>query len=187
VGFERGRGDPALEHAFVSSAKELVGRGAVALTTNCGFAIRHQRAIAQAVSVPVATSALLIVPLVATLTSGTLGLVTFDTRPLTGDLLRMAGIDAHDASVVVAGLEGTRSWEIMSQPDAPITVAQLEEDLLVVVESLQRRHGGVSALVFECAGFPVASKRVRQATGLPVYDVTNLANLLMSGVWRGSA
>ena len=179
-------GDATLEHAFVSSAKELVRQGAVALTTNCGFAIRHQRAIVNAVPVPVATSTLLIVPMVAAMTSGTIGLITFDARPLSRDLLRMAGI-ADDAPVVIAGLEATPSWEIMSRPDAPITPRQIEDDLLITIESLRRRVPDLSVLVFECAGFPVASERVRQVTGLPVYDVTSMVNLLMSGVWCGSA
>lgn len=179
-------GDSQVGHAFVSSAKELVRQGAVALTTNCGFAIRHQRAIANAVPVPVATSTLLLVPMVAAMTSGTIGLITFDARPLSRDVLQMAGI-ADDAPVAIAGLEATPSWEIMSRPDAPITSRQIEDDVLIAVESLRQRVPDLSALVFECAGFPVASERVRQVTGLPVYDVTSMANLLMSGVWCGSA
>jgi hypothetical protein len=176
-------GDPKLEHAFVSAAQELVRQRAVALTTNCGFAVRHQRAIAAAVSVPVATSALLMVPLVAALTSGKIGLITFDARPLTSGVLRMAGI-ADDAPVVIAGLESTPTWEIMSRPDAPITLGQMQDDLLAVIESLRRRIPSVTALLFECAGFPAASESVRKATRLPVYDVTSMANLLMSGVWQ---
>lgn len=179
-------GDPKVEPAFVSAAQELVRQGAVALTTNCGFAIRHQQAIAQAVPVPVATSTLLVVPLVAAMTSGKIGLITFDARPLTAGVLRMAGI-ADDAPVVIAGLEGTQTWEIMSRPDAPITPDQMEDDVLAVIESLRRRVPSVSVLVFECAGFPVVSAGIRRATRLPVYDVTTVANLLMSGVWQPSA
>jgi hypothetical protein len=176
-------GDPRVEPAFVATARSLVRHGAVALTTNCGFAIRHQRAIASAVSVPVATSALLLVPMVAATTSGTVGIVTFDARPLTQGVLRLAGV-AEDAPIAVVGLEGTDTWEIMSRPDAPITPAQIEDDLLVAIASLRKREPSLSALVLECAGFPVAAPKLREVTRLPVYDVTSLANLLMAGVWQ---
>lgn len=176
-------GDPQLEPAFVATARSLVRQGAVALTTNCGFAIRHQRAMASAVSVPVATSALLLVPMVAATSSGTIGIVTFDARPLTDDVLRLAGV-AEDERIAVVGLEGTATWEIMSRPDAPITPAQVEEDLLVAISSLRKRELSLSALVLECAGFPVAAPRLREVTALPVYDVTSLASLLMAGVWQ---
>jgi len=174
-------GDAGLEHNFIAAANELVRRGATAITTNCGFAIRYQRAMARALSVPVATSTLLIVPFVAAMTGGRVGLLTFDSRPLTADLLRLAGI-GDEMRVSIAGLEGTATYEIMSRPDAPITVAQVENDLLAAIERLRRDAHDVTALVFECAGFPVASARVRAETRLPVYDVTSMCELLMGGV-----
>jgi hypothetical protein len=174
-------GDASLEHNFIAAAKELVRRGAAAITTNCGFAVRYQRAMARALPVPVATSTLLIVPAVAAMTRGRVGLLTFDSGPLTPDLLRLAGI-GDDLCVSIAGLEGTTSYEIMSRPDAPITVAQIEDDLLAAIERLRGHDQDIAALVFECAGFPVASERVRRQTQLPVYDVTSMCKLLMSGV-----
>ena len=131
--------------------------------------------------VPVATSTLLIVPLVAAMTGGRVGLLTFYARPLTADLLRVAGI-GDDLRVSIVGLERTATYETMSRPDAPITVTQIEDDLLAAIERLRLEEHDVTALVFECAGFPVASGRVRDETQLPVYDVTSMCQLLMSGV-----
>src|SRR4051794_19347477 len=70
-------GDPAMEAAFVSAAKELVAEGAAAITTNCGFTLRYQRAMAEAVPVPVATSSLLLLPFLAATTRGCIGILTF--------------------------------------------------------------------------------------------------------------
>lgn len=36
------RGDPELESAYVTAAQRLVARGAVAISSDCGFSIRHQ-------------------------------------------------------------------------------------------------------------------------------------------------
>src|ERR1700759_5156446 len=56
---------------FLAAAAELVGLGAEAITTNCGFLSLFQRELAAHVGVPVATSSLLQVPLVqATLPPG---------------------------------------------------------------------------------------------------------------------
>lgn len=56
------RGDPALEPAYVAAARRLVERGAVAITSTCGFSIRHQAAVAASVNVPVIMSSLLLLP-----------------------------------------------------------------------------------------------------------------------------
>ncbi|MET4349513.1 hypothetical protein ABIC07_009042 [Bradyrhizobium sp. RT9a] len=53
------RGDPGLEPAYVAAARRLVERGAVAISSTCGFSIRHQQAVAASVDVPVAMSSLL--------------------------------------------------------------------------------------------------------------------------------
>lgn len=50
-------GDPALEPAYISAARRLVKRGAVATSSNCCFSIWHQAAVATSVNVPVACPA----------------------------------------------------------------------------------------------------------------------------------
>src|SRR5919201_2821438 len=57
-------GAAGLLEAFVAGARELEREGIGAITTNCGFLSTFQRELAAAVSVPVFTSSLLLVPLV---------------------------------------------------------------------------------------------------------------------------
>src|SRR5436190_14772187 len=57
--------DPTLLEPFVEGARELERGGVRAITTNCGFLAMFQRELAAAVSVPVFTSSLLLVPLVS--------------------------------------------------------------------------------------------------------------------------
>ena len=56
---------------FVAAAKELEALGADGITTNCGFLSLYQKELAAAVSVPVATSSLMQVPMIqSTLPAG---------------------------------------------------------------------------------------------------------------------
>ena len=59
------RPDDALLAAFVEAARERESEGVRAITTSCGFLALYQRELTAAVSVPVATSSLLQVPMIA--------------------------------------------------------------------------------------------------------------------------
>ncbi|MEY9981535.1 hypothetical protein ABH995_000872 [Bradyrhizobium yuanmingense] len=56
---------------------------------------------------------------------------------------------------------------------------QLAPDVLAAVEVLRGKHNDITALLFECAGFPVVTSEVREKTG-GCPSVTN-ARVLMSG------
>jgi hypothetical protein len=56
------RGDPALLAPLLEAARELVARGAAAVSTTCGFFILFQAELAAALPVPVALSSLLQLP-----------------------------------------------------------------------------------------------------------------------------
>jgi hypothetical protein len=65
---------------FVAAGRELVSEGVDGITTSCGFLALYQRKLTRALPVPVATSALLQVPLVrATLPLGrAVGVLSFN-------------------------------------------------------------------------------------------------------------
>src|ERR1700760_4351887 len=69
---------------FLDAAAELVGFGAEAITTNCGFLSLFQQELAAHVQVPVATSSLMQVPWVqATLPAGKrVGVITVSASSL---------------------------------------------------------------------------------------------------------
>ena len=82
--------DTTIEAEMVAAAHALVAEGARALTGNCGFMIRHQAAVRNAVEVPVFLSSLLLAPmLLASLNDNSkLGIVTASSASLTDGLLR---------------------------------------------------------------------------------------------------
>ncbi|MER9070626.1 hypothetical protein NKH84_29465 [Mesorhizobium sp. M0902] len=176
------RGDPALEPACIAAARRLVARGAFAITSNCGFFIRHQAAVAAAVNVPVAMSSLLLVPMLLRQMppAAKLAVVTADSTHFGDDLLGVS--DPADRSrVVIGGIEGGKYLqnELMCPP-IPTDVADIEEDVAACVARLRVAHADIAAILFECTGFPLVAPAIRRLTKLPVYDVTNLCRMMIA-------
>src|SRR5256714_8071349 len=90
------RGAEGLLPAFVEGARALEREGVGAITTNCGFLVKYQRQLASAVSVPVFTSSLLIVPFVHRMLppGRRVGIMTVNAGSLGPEHLAGAGIAA---------------------------------------------------------------------------------------------
>lgn len=173
------RGDPALESAYISAARRLVDRGAVAISSNCGFSFRHQEAVAAAVNVPVALSSLLLLPMLLRQVPRTakIGVVTADSTNLPKDLLGIS--DSVDLErVVIGGIEGGELLRNeMMRPPPFTSQASIHADVEACVARLRAAHPTIGALLFECAGFPIVSPALRHTTQLPIYDVADLCRM----------
>ncbi|MGY4399218.1 hypothetical protein [Bradyrhizobium sp. USDA 3315] len=178
------RGDPAVEPAYVAAAQRLIKRGAVAISSNCGFSIRHQAAVASSVNVPVAMSSLLLVPALLRQLPPTakLAVVSADSRHCGEDLLGIT--DPGDRMrVVVGGIEdGKLLKNEMKRPPTPTDVADIEVDVAACVARLRAAHPEIAALLFECTAFPLVTAVIRQITRLPIYDITTICRMTMSSI-----
>jgi Asp/Glu/hydantoin racemase len=181
------RGDPELVGAYLEAARALERDGVAAITTNCGFSALYQTALSQAVAVPVASSSLLLLPLLASLApaDGRIGILTYDAHHLGERHLRTAGFTGEMASVVVAGIEGTESWAELGKPEPSVDATRMETDVREAAAGLLAAHPEVSALLLECAAFCPFTARVRADAGRPVVDFVTLANVVMGSVARG--
>lgn len=175
-------GDPACEDGYVKAAQELVAEGADAITCDCGFTVRYQQAIAAAVSVPVATSSLLLLPtLLSNIPSHKkIAVLTADSRCLDAGIMTTLGIE-DPSRLVVEGLEGTATYDYMWLEKGEIDVNQVLADADEIIARVQK-HEDIAAILCECTIFPRVSHRIRRATGLPVYDTTTNITLLMAGI-----
>ncbi|MCK1541030.1 hypothetical protein IVB12_03250 [Bradyrhizobium sp. 179] len=177
------RGEPALEPAYIAAAKKLVQRGAVAVSANCGFSIRHQAAVAAAVNVPVVLSSLLLLPnlLRQFPVSAKIAVFTYDSQHCGRDLFPVDELD--QARIVIGGLEGTKFWhDEHKRPAPPVDYAAIETDLSACIARLRSEHPEIAAILFECTAFPVVAPAMRRGTKLPIYDITNLCRLTMASV-----
>ncbi|MGY4412244.1 hypothetical protein ACVWW4_003980 [Bradyrhizobium sp. LB7.1] len=177
-------GNHALEPAFIEAAQRLVERGAVVVGCNCGFAARHQAAVAAAVKVPVVMSSLVMLPaLLRQLPrAAQLAIVTSDSRPFTDDLLKIS--DPLDRARIVIGdtQGGKMSQHASMTPPRQTSIADIEEDVAACVARLHAAHPRIAALLFTCTGFPTITPAIRRVTGLPIYDITTVCRVTLEAV-----
>jgi hypothetical protein len=133
--------------------------------------------------VPVATSSLLLLPLLAgMLPAGrAVGVVTFDARRLGSHHLACAGLRADAPPVVVTGIEGSESWRELGRREPRLTPAAVERDVAAAVAAMLAAHPEVAVLLLECGAFCQLRAPLRSLTGRPVFDLVALADLVMAG------
>lgn len=158
--------DPSLLGPFVEAARELEAQGVDFITTSCGFLARHQHELAQAVSVPVYSSALLWCTELSRP-----GIVTFDAQRLGQAEFKGAGVP--DGTPVQGLPEGELRRVILNDLNALDESLACAEATSAAVE-LVRRHPDVQHLVLECTNLPPYRAAIASATGLPVHDLETL-------------
>ncbi len=168
---------------FIEAGRELIGQGCIGIATTCGFLVRFQSALAQALPVPVMTSSLLqIAALEAGLPAGQrAGVITIAAAQLDAACLAAAGARADTP---VEGVEADSEFaQRILNNDATLDLAQAGRDVVAAALRLTARCPQVGALVLECTNMPPYRDAVQRATGLAVVD----AQTAVSAFWRSLA
>lgn len=161
--------DAALLPPFIEAARALVAEGARALTTTCGFLVRHQAALQAAVPVPVWSSSLLALPALPRP-----GVLTVDAASLGAVELRAAGADP--ATPVQGLTEGGHLQTALLHNRPTLDPALAEADTVAAALALVRRHPDIETLVLECTNLPPYAAAVQRATGRPVHHLMTLVH-----------
>jgi Asp/Glu/hydantoin racemase len=162
---------------FLRAAHDLVQDGVRAITTSCGFLSLYQQEMAAAVPVPVFTSSLMQIPLVARMLRADqkIGVMTIDARHLTEAHLRAVGV--ADLPLVIAGLESEKELtRVLIDNEPELDLQQAEADMVHVARRMISDHADIGAIVLECTNMPPYARAVQQAIGLPVFDIVTLTN-----------
>jgi hypothetical protein len=181
------KGSRELLPAFIEGAKFLESEGVGAITTNCGFLAKFQRELAAAVSVPVFTSSLMLVPMVHRMLSPAkaVGVLTVDASSLTPDDLAGAGI-TPEMAVAIAGLETEREFtRVLLGNQMVLDVEAARREHIRVAQRLCAEHPEVGALVLECTNMPPYRADIQAATGLAVFDIVHLVQMVHTALGHG--
>jgi hypothetical protein len=176
-----GRADGLVE-AFAEAGRALAADGALGVVTTCGFLVLHQAALQARLPVPIASSALLQLPLIARcLPAGRMpGVLTASAASLSCQHLAAAG--AHPDTPVAGVPPNSHFADVFLGDAASLDPARAEADVVATALALVRREPRLGALVLECANMPPYAQAVRRATGLPVYDAVSFGTWFMAGL-----
>jgi len=170
---------------FIMAAQTMQREGAGAITTSCGFNSIFQNELADAVSIPVFTSALLQIPLVYAMLNRkcAIGIITADSTHLTNEHLFRAGIPKA-ISVHVTGIEQTPAYNQICNLSGheQIDVERFRRDVITLAKTLIERNPDIGAVVLEMTILHMFSKDIKKATGLPVFDIVQLARYVFASI-----
>ena len=165
-----------LFHRFADAADELIAEGVDGITTTCGFLALYQPELAAHCSVPVATSALLQVPMVARmLPKGKRpAILTFSAEALTVHHLAGVGIDPNTP---VVGMPPTSEFQrSVREGDSCVPFEVLKGEVLDVVARLVETDPSIGAIVCECTNITPYSHEINRRLGVPVFDMVTLVH-----------
>lgn len=178
----------ALLPRYLDAARDLEREGISVLTENCnGLMVLLQDRLAAAVSVPVITSALLMVPQIhRMMPERRIGILAFHPESVGEPVYNACGWSAREIPVAVGGVSGSEAWhEFLRTKEIPDRLRpRLEADLVAVGRRMVEEHPDLGAFVCECTLMPPANQALRDALRLPVYDILNLLDLAMRGRFR---
>ena len=168
--------------AFIEAGQALVREGADGITTNCGFLSLFQNEMSAALGVPVATSALMQVPMVRRLLppGRRVGILTISAETLSADHLEKAGVDP---ATPVIGTDAGREFTRVILGDEPELDAELARaDNVAAARTLVERHPDVGAIVLECTNMVPYAADIRRAAGRPVFSIYSFVTWFQSAL-----
>ena len=177
----RRRAEGLLE-AFIAAGRELVADGATAITTNCGFLSLFQQELAAALEVPVASSALMMAPMIErVLPPGRrVGILTVSAADLSPEHLAKAGVPG---GTPVAGVDPGGELARVILGDLPrLDVTAARSDMTAAATALVAGHPEVGAILLECTNMAPYAADVQVATGRPVFSMVDLVCWLHAAV-----
>ena len=166
--------DPALIEPFIKAARELEEDGCKCVITSCGFMAIFHREIASAVNIPVISSSLLQVRLVASMLAPgkKVGILTAKASSL-GEK-HFSGVGIEDVDMVVYGIENTEFSKTFFEDRNYIDIDLAKKEMTETAVKMIAEHPDVGAIVLECTNMPPFTRIIQRTTGLPVFDIINL-------------
>ena len=178
--------DPSLIAPFAAAARALEEQGVAAITGACGFLALFQRELADAVTVPLYASSLLMLPMVHRMirSDQRVGVLTAQRRSLTRR--HLAAVGAESVPVCVGGMEEQPEFrEVMLEARRDeLDAGRLRGEVLTVAQQLVDNNPDIGALLLECTDLVPFACAIQDRTGLPVFDIVTLTELVHQSLTR---
>jgi hypothetical protein len=166
---------------FIQAAQELEREGVKAITTSCGFLAAFQKELAKAVSIPVFTSSLILVPMVRAMLNKKKKIAIFTERAhhLNERHFNGVGWSAKDISVIIKGMKENAIFPSVFIGNRPGLESEiLKQEMEEMARELMAEHPDTGAIVLECTNMGPFSANVQAIAGVPVFGINNLFELI---------
>lgn len=169
----------------VDAVQELERDGVRAVVMSCGFFSLLQPVLTREVAVPVFTSPLLLIPLIARMIAPDrkVGVVTASRQRLTADYLEPVGV-TPTAPIEICGLEPSTEFYacFMGGTRTVLDVTCLRDEVVTIVRDFVAGHPAIGALLLECSDLPPFAADIQAAVNLPVFDYIGFVRLIYQSV-----
>lgn len=172
----------SLLEPFKEAATELIAEGATGITTTCGFLSIYQNELADHCGVPVASSALLQVPLVQTIIGSKkrVGIMTYNGEVLDGPYLEAVNVPLDTP---VRGMSQDSEFvRWIKEGDASVPFKTLRKEVVANARDFYEKNPDLGAIVLECTNLAPFAPDISDALGLPVFDCVTLVNWFQGGL-----
>jgi hypothetical protein len=178
--------DPELLKEYIGVIREFEKVGVRAITTVCGFNIVFQDELTKVAKVPVFASSLLQLPLVQRMLpeGKKIGIITANGEIFNKhkkDLISSAGLDLA-TPIVIRGLEKYEGWSSIVDVKSFLDQEKIEGEVVDVAKRMVSDDPSIGAIVFECHNLPPYGKAVQDATGLPVFNILTLVEMVYRAI-----
>jgi aspartate/glutamate racemase len=175
-----------LVNLFIKAAQELEKEGVKAITGSCGFMSIFQEEIANAVRVPVFMSSLIQVPLVYRMLrkDQKVGIMTACKKYLSNKHLEAVGI--KNIPLCIEGMDNQEEFMdlIFKKKKTVMDTVKFKNELVSVATEMVKRNPEIGAMILECTDMSPFAKDIQEATGLPIFDIVTLVNMVYNAVVR---
>lgn len=163
---------------FIDAGQRLVERSACAITTTCGFLVRHQQRLQREIRVPVVTSTLTqFARLRAEIgPSCHVAVLSIDAVALDSSVRAVAGIP-YDA-LIFSLPRNSHFVSAILAANVALDTERAEREWVALAKACLRDYPAIGLWLFECANMPPYAAAVSRATGLPVYHALTLGQEL---------
>lgn len=166
---------------FIEAARKLEKEGVKAITTSCGLLAAFQSELAVAVSVPVFTSTLMLVPFCYQLGGKRkpVGILTIKEKSLSPRQCLGAGWSQDDIPVCIQGMDNQRHFtEVYAENGIQLNIECLESEVREATELLIKDYPYIGSIVLECTNLAPFSPLIRQVSGRPVFGMDDLVRFI---------
>jgi hypothetical protein len=155
---------------FIAAGRDLVTEGCIGIATTCGFLALIRPRLTQALSVPVAASALEQAALIQAMLppDQRVGVLTISAASLTPQHLEVAGVPE---GTPVIGMEGTAFAASILENKDTLDVPLARQEMVRAAQRLVTENPAVGAIILECTNMVPYAPDIAKATRRPVYSI----------------